>query len=143
MADPSALRRSSLLASGLVVALALLGCGGGDEDADPPASSTTTTEATTGSAPSEVVDPQAFCAEMERLDGERPESYVGSDEHVADTDALADVAPEEVRPAIERYRDFLASGAITDDPGSNETDSWPEEVQADIAAIQDYATAHC
>jgi hypothetical protein len=144
MAEHPALRRLTLVASLVVLALALGACGddGSDAAPDDPPGSSTTTEAT-GPAPTDAVATEAFCAEMERLDVETPESYVGSEEHVADVEALADVAPAEVRPAVERYRDFLASGAITDDPRSNETDRWPPAVQADIAEIQDFRTTAC
>ncbi|HMJ77746.1 MAG TPA: hypothetical protein VK507_17325 [Iamia sp.] len=142
MADPSALRRLPLVATGLVVALALAlsGCGGDDDDAagDPPSTTISSPD-----APDTTVDTEAFCAEMERLDVEQPEAYVGSDEHVADIEALIEVSPDEIRPAVERYRDFLTSGQITDDLESTQTDSWPEDVQADLAALEEYATSAC
>ena len=148
MADTPALRRLSLLSSLLVVvALALGACGDDDPDAAPDDPPTTTTTATTTGAteptPGDAGDAEAFCAEMARLDVETPESYVGSDEHVADVEALIEVAPDAVRPAVERYRDFLASGQVTDDPDTKQADGWPADVQADIAEIQDFRTSAC
>jgi hypothetical protein len=136
----------------VLVVLALGGCGGDggrDEADDPPSTTVTTTTADPGATeePDAVEgtgDVDAFCAEVERIDVEQPESYVGSEEHVADVEALGAVAPEEIRPAVERYRDFLASGFVTDDdPATKQTDSWPEDVQADVAAMQEYRTAVC
>lgn len=153
MADPTASFRRGALALLASAGLVLGGCGGDDADADADQEATTTaTDApsTAADAPSTAAeepatdDVAAFCAEMERLDGETTEAYVGSDQHVADIEGLAAVAPDDVRPAVERYRDFLASGAVTaDDPSSNETDGWPEDVQADIAEIRDARDARC
>lgn len=91
----------------------------------------------------DAADGEAFCAEMARVDVEQPEAYVGSEDHLADIEGLVEVAPEEIRPEVERYRDFLASGQITDDPDTKQTDSWPEDVQADITAIADFRLAAC
>ena len=49
-----------------------------------------------------------FCSEMKRLGGERSEDYVGSGEHLADTEALLAVAPTAVKLDAQIYRDFIA-----------------------------------
>lgn len=86
----------------------------------------------------------AFCAEMTRLSGERPERYVGSPEHIEDIEALRAVAPGELRSELDIYKDFLASGAVDpEDPDSNLTENWPPGVQAAIARIISFEEAHC
>ncbi|MFP4512747.1 MAG: hypothetical protein ACLFRV_07355 [Acidimicrobiales bacterium] len=128
--------RLSTVFIGVVAALALGACANDDE--------------ATGSddASSPALDEQAgveeFCAEFDGLAGERPESYVGSDEHISDVERLLAVSPPDIRSEVGRYRDFLASGAVSsDDPDSNLFDNWPAEVQADITAVQDYRDGNC
>jgi hypothetical protein len=128
----------------VTVGLALGACGDDDDTSPPP--STTTTTSTTAAAPSEAVgsaEVEAFCAEMERLDVETSEDYVGSAQHLSDVDALLAVAPDEIRPAVGRFREFVASGQITDDPDSKDLEGWPPDVQADVAAIRDLQEASC
>jgi len=93
--------------------------------------------------PSAAEASEGFCREMARLGGERPEAYVGSDEHIADTEALLEVAPDDVRDDVELYLDFLRSGAITDDPASKDREGWPADVQAATRSIQDAQTETC
>lgn len=89
-------------------------------------------------------DVAAFCAEMSRLGGERPEAYVGSSEHVEDVEALGAVAPSRIRSDVEVYRAFLASGAAaSDDPDSNLTENWPSAVQDAVARIMVYEDETC
>lgn len=86
-----------------------------------------------------------FCQQVAQLDGERPSSYVGSAEHAADIQALANVAPTAVVADVERYQEYLTSGAIDSlaDPDSNEFEYWPADVQSAVLGIQDFAASNC
>lgn len=93
-------------------------------------------------APIEQEDLDAFCDRADHLTGERPESYVGSDEHVEDTAQLAELAPADIRPHIERYRDFLAHG-LGDDPDTNLTENWPARIRSSVEKTQAYLDERC
>jgi hypothetical protein len=104
--------------------------------------------ATTGSSESTdsgSASVAAFCVEYASLQGERPESYVGSPEHVAAIEGLLAVAPDSVVADVATFRDYLSSGAIDSDadPESNLTENWPDEVQTAIASTQTFAAENC
>jgi hypothetical protein len=89
-------------------------------------------------------EPGAYCDRVAVLEGERPESYVGSSEHQADIDGLAVVAPESVRRALVTYSEFLSSGAVDPaKPDSNLTENWPTEVQTAIEQIVEFNADTC
>ena len=123
---------------GVVVAWVALGaCADDDDEATGP-------DAEESSALDEAASVEGFCAELALLDGERPESYVGSDEHISDVERLLAASPPEIQSEVERFRDFLASGAVSADaPDSNLHDNWPTEVQAAVTAIADYRAGNC
>lgn len=88
---------------------------------------------------------EAFCVEYASLQGEQPESYLGSSEHLADIDGLLVAAPEPVAGELITFRDYISSGAIDSegDPDSNLTENWPDEVQTAIANTQAFADENC
>ena len=89
-------------------------------------------------------DLAAFCAQLATNDTDKPESYVGSAEHLAEVTRLAGNAPDAIRPQVEAYQTFLASGAVDPaKPGSSLTESWPPAVQNVIGEIQSYQSANC
>ncbi len=125
-------------------------CGSSDEADDPTNVSDESSNSTHSAAPSEstssgTASVEAFCAEYATLQGERPESYVGSAEHRADIEGLLAVSPSEVAGNVATFGDYVASGAINSeaDPNSNLAENWPTDVQAAIANIQSYATENC
>lgn len=87
----------------------------------------------------------AFCGTYAALQGEQPESYVGSDEHVADISEVLDVAPESVVADLGIFRDYLSSGAVdaANDPESTTAENWPPEVQTAITNAQSFAAENC
>jgi len=90
------------------------------------------------------VDDDVFCAELGRLSGEQPETYVGSAEHIADAQALMNIAPPDVADDVQVYLDFLKSGFITSaDPESNVVANWPVDVQVALNAIHTFETTRC
>ena len=93
---------------------------------------------------SPTVDVSAYCERIASLEGERPEAYVGSTEHRADTERLIEVAPEAVMAPLQTFAAFLASGAIVPgDPESDVVENWPLEVQAAIGEIAAFNSASC
>jgi hypothetical protein len=64
-------------------------------------------------------------------------------QHLADIDRLVAVAPPEIADQLEGFRTFVASGAITDDPASKDTENFPELVRADVEAIRAYIDETC
>ena len=88
---------------------------------------------------------EAFCVEYALLQGEQPESYVGSPEHLADMEGLLAVAPDPVTADLLVFRDYLSSGAIYSeaDPESNQTKNWPDDVQTAIVNTQTFAADTC
>lgn len=135
-----------VLLLGLTLGLVLGGCSDdGDEGSDGTTTSSTTSTSTTSMTVAAATEEEvaAFCAEMERLDVATSEAYVGSEEHLADVESLLAVAPDEIRPAVERFRDFVGSGQITDEPDSKDLESWPTEVQDDVESIRTYQETSC
>ena len=114
------------------------GTGDGGSVTVPPVTSTEPTDS--GSA---IVEP--FCEEYAGLQGEVPESYVGSAEHLADVERLLAVAPDSVSAELVIFRDYLSSGVIDSaaDPESNSTENWPAEVQAAIGNVQTFWEENC
>jgi hypothetical protein len=96
-------------------------------------------------AAGDVASLDGFCKEFTALAGERPESYVGSAEHLADIERLLALAPEPIVGDLAVYRDFLDSGAIDseNDPDSNLFENWPNEVQAAVSAVQTLGAEQC
>jgi hypothetical protein len=85
-----------------------------------------------------------FCAVANDLSGERPESYVGSPAHVRDVTRLTERAPITIRSSAEKYRKFLASGAVDPaDPDSNLQSNWPGFVRAAVQDLARYIAAAC
>lgn len=110
----------------LAVALVLVTSACGDDGRDVPA------------------EAKAFCDEMDRVGGGQPQGYAGSAEHIADIEALVEVAPDDVRDELERYRDALtAQQAHGVDPATADAAPDPDAVQADIDAVQEYADTTC
>ena len=102
-----------------------------------------TTTVEPASSPTSV-DDDVFCAELGRLSGEQPETYVGSAEHIADAQALMNIAPPDVAGDVQVYLDFLKSGFITSaDPESNVVANWPVDVQVALNAIHTFETTRC
>ncbi len=85
-----------------------------------------------------------FCIAAAYLEGEQPEAYIGSTEHVTIITALAAVAPEAIQRQAETYRDFLKQGGIQPaNPESNLVLNWPDNVQAAVAELTDFISANC
>ena len=122
----------------LVVVTSATACSGSEE-------ASTSETRSSESTDSDSVDVEAFCVEFASLGGERPESYVGSAEQVADIEGLLAVAPDSVAADVAIFRDYLSSGAIDSesDPESNLTENWPDEVQTAIASTQTFAAENC
>lgn len=75
---------------------------------------------------------------------EQPESYVGSDVHIADIRDWVEHGPVEVQDDYATYLAFLEGGGIDPaDPDSNLTENFPDEVQAAIGRIMAHAEANC
>lgn len=134
--------RRSLVVLATFAAFVLVACGGDDDvDAAGTTESTTTMVETTTTTTTIVMETTlvydaAFCDVAASLEGEVPEAYVGSPQHVEDVRRLLAVTPEVLRPAVDTYLVFLEDGGVDpDDPSTNETDSWPPEVQDAVAAI--------
>jgi len=90
---------------------------------------------------SATADVTKFCSEVS---GERPESYVGSPQHLADIAHALSIAPPEIRPQLQAYQSFLTSGGIDpNSPDSKLTSNWPPAVQTAVTEIQSYVTSNC
>lgn len=110
---------------------------------NPPTS--TSPDAAAASTPDNSIATNSdYCAQVQDLSGERPETYVGSDEQLGDIDRLVSAAPAAVTDWLETYRAFLASGAV--DPSKPDTqlaDSWPTDVRQAVANLGDYDAENC
>lgn len=142
-----AFRTSRQLALSLALAGSLLllsGCSDGDEDATTQNTASTPTAPTPDDADGEDGDDLSeFCAEADRQPEVVPETFVGSAEHIAHIEALAAEAPDDIRPELETFRDFLTSGEVTDDPDSNLVENWPAEVAEAAEASREFIAANC
>lgn len=137
-----------LLATVLVTLIAASSCTASDDasvvSVEPEPVATDEPETAPATA-AEAGDVGEFCEVFADVGGEQPESYVGSEQHVSDIERLLAVAPPEVSGDLEMFRDFVASGSIdtTEDPASNETTSWPDEVQAAVSQLQAFGAENC
>ena len=77
----------------------------------------------------------AYCEVLDSVMGERPESYVGSDEHLADLSRLRDAAPPEVVRDVAAYRAFVADRVSPGDPLTQDVQSWPQAVRDALQRI--------
>ena len=143
------IRSTLLVASLLTVATA---CGGSDGDADGAPAATSIEDSSTAPVDEGATLPSTtgsgvapFCSMFASLQGEVPEEYVGSADHVTDIEALLAVAPTDVASEIDEYRAFLASGVVdaSIDPESTQFDNWPSEIQAAILDVQAFANDAC
>lgn len=91
------------------------------------------------------VDPRDLRAGYcDYVTSEQPESYVGSDVHIADIRDWVEHGPVELQADYATYLAFLEGGGIDPaDPDSNLTENFPAEVQAAIGRILDHAEANC
>jgi len=84
-----------------------------------------------------------FCSVYATLPSDTPESYVGSPEHLADIERLLDASPPAIAGEVESYRIYVASGNITADPASKDTENFPVLVRQAVEGIQAYASSTC
>ena len=91
------------------------------------------------------VDPSVagYCTVLDSVSGERPASYPGSGEHLADIDRLLAAAPPEVAADLAAYRAFVAASVRPGDPASQDAAAWPAEVRADLARIDAHDARRC
>jgi hypothetical protein len=87
---------------------------------------------------------EAYCAQAQSMEGERPEAYIGSAEQIADLEALRAVAPAEAAVHLDVLLQYLGSGAISaSDPDSNLIENFPADVQDAIAQIFSINESNC
>lgn len=132
-------RRPTIAAALLGVALLVAACGDGEEDGEATAAagSSSTTAGATPPAPSR------FCQLLADADGEVEESYLGSARHRAQLDEFAGAAPDEVRPQVERVRDHVREFVDPAVPGSADMERYPDDVRTAIGRIADYRERRC
>ena len=141
---PSRVKRQWLLALACLLATIPGACGDDDGDGDLDASARPTVPTTEKAERSPGGDGAAFCAELDRLAGERSEAYLGSRQHLDDIERLLAVAPAEVRGDLETFRDYIASDAVqAGDPAAKDTENWPPDVLDAIARINTYQGRSC
>lgn len=87
--------------------------------------------------------PYSYCKTRYDVSGERPESYVGSDEHLADIGRLLDAAPPAVVADLGAYRAFVADDVSPGDPASQETANWPAAIRERIQRIDAHDQRVC
>ena len=85
----------------------------------------------------------AFCAQASELDAETPESYVGSDVHLADLDRLVAVAPVQIRDELVAYRNYVDESVKPFEPDSVLVENWPSDIQVLVADIQRFIADRC
>jgi hypothetical protein len=135
----------------MVLGLGLVGFAGcsSDDPASPDAEElgtplTAVSPETTATVANETVRAsEAFCAVYASAPTSVPESYVGSEENVAEVERLLEVSPEPVHASVQIVRDHLASGAVTSDPETKLRSNWPPEVQQAIDDLFAYVAANC
>lgn len=86
----------------------------------------------------------AFCATLPSVDTAYPESYIGSDAHIATFDELIDLAPAELQDSLRLFRTYLVSEvAGNPDPEANVIENFPADVQTAVAEIMTFQTQRC
>lgn len=101
------------------------------------------------SSETELAEPDTelsdFCDSFSVMLDDTAESYVGSNEHIEDLEALLDVAPPEVEADLTVFLDYLLTGAVdsTVDPDSTLTANWPPEVRDATQRAIDFGFTTC
>lgn len=122
------------------VAVSILGACSNDGSSSP----ADTASASVTAGVDATVDTNAYCDRIATLEGEHPEAYVGSAEHIADIQSLLGVAPADVMDPLTRFSAFLASGAVDPaNPDSNLIDNWPPDVQIALEEIGAFNDFNC
>ncbi|MGH9165629.1 MAG: hypothetical protein ACRDZW_08985 [Acidimicrobiales bacterium] len=84
-----------------------------------------------------------YCQILDQMSGERPESFVGSDEQVAEIEVLLAAAPPELAGDLATYRDHVRDHVDPAAPASQETVNWPAPVRAAIQRIDAHDARLC
>lgn len=92
----------------------------------------------TSQAPGSEFDLDAFCDAVQPLIVPVPREYVGSAEHVADFDAVIEVAPNDLVEDITTLRDHFEFDVHVSDPESQNFENFSQEVQ-EVALVVDGA----
>lgn len=132
-------RRPTITAAMISVALLVAACAGGEADGES-AASTVSPSATTAAPPAGA---SRFCQLLAETDGEVKESWVGSAEHRSQLDGLAAAAPDDVRPDVERFRDHVREFVDPGLPGSADAARYPDDVRAAVGRIAEYRSQRC
>lgn len=127
---------------GLIVAAVFVaaGCAGSDSNE---VSEPELADAASISVPN--VELEDFCDTFSEMLDDTEESYVGSNEHIEDLEALLDVAPAEIEADLTVFYDYLLTGAVdaTVDPDSTLTSNWPPEVRDATQRAVDFGFDLC
>ena len=137
-----------LLAAG---ALLVSGCDDEARTAQEPAEEAGPTGPEDGTAdpddgpPEDVPDAELaeFCRLQVEMDQRAGPDWIGSDEHVAHLDELAELAPAEIRTEVTLIRDHIDAEVSPDDPESRDISTYPSEVRDAIEAADAHAVEVC
>lgn len=130
----------AVITLGAFLLVGLVACGDGDGRAEDAATSEPTTVAYEEGRASAL---GAFCAQVPARDEEVAESYVGSEQHVADLGSLIEVAPDEVRQPLVAFRDFVEAEVDPARPDSQLVANWPARIGAAVQEITQFVATTC
>jgi len=85
----------------------------------------------------------AYCEVLDSVMGERPESYVGSEAHLADIGRLQGAADPAIMQELKLYYDFVVDEVSPADPPSQEVENWPQPVRDALQRIDAHDSRLC
>ena len=142
--------RSALPVLALASALLLVACSPADapaegtRDATPDAPVSAPVEAPDApEAPGDEFDLAAFCEAAAPMLVPVEREFIGSDEHVAQFTALAEVAPEELEDVIASLEAHYDTAVSPADPDSQDFKNFPAPIQEDALALDSEVRERC
>jgi len=112
------------------------------ERPDPVTTPTSVMTTTTGPT-SSAENLEDFCVEAARSAEDVPQSYIGTDEHVAQLRQLATLAPATIRDELEVMAQHFQDNVDPSNPPSQFYDGFPESVKAAIGEVDRFVQEHC
>lgn len=88
-------------------------------------------------------DLDAFCAAAAPTQQAVDREFIGSDEHVAQLEALREVAPEELVEPVRVLRDHFDTDVHPSDPDSQDFKNFPTAIQETATQVQDEIAEYC
>ncbi len=101
------------------------------------------TKVSTAPAGQPSVNYPAFCRQAPKPGDDKGQAYVGSEQHVADLDALVTAAPGAVHDDLVRLRNYVKANVKPTRPESQSAENWPSDVRSSADRVKQFIADNC